>query len=222
MPGSASCSASVQAARYCPSLNRNRTLPPSSLSQPANAALLAYTRRTLVPGAWCDRTSLVRASACHSDLIAGGPRGIAVHCRPRRSELVGVVVDGAHTRYFASQPWPFPQSLMRGFTARSSSSVRAPLRVDHNELLEAAWFDKRDVRVAAAVSVGPTANKQHAAALLANHPHARPLLPPKGTISRSLIDNWLDDVNGTEAAPRESSDTSGYFGPYLSSAKRFI
>ena len=137
-------------------------------------------------------------------------------------EEVGVVVDGAHTRYFASQPWPFPQSLMIGFTARNSSSVRAPLRVDHNELLEAAWFDKRDVRVAAAVSVGPTANKQHAAALLASHPHAKLLLPPKGTISRSLIDNWLDDVNGSEAAPRESSDTSGYFGPYLSSAKRFI
>jgi NADH pyrophosphatase NudC (nudix superfamily) len=113
---------------------------------------------------------------------------------------------------------------MIGFTARSSS-VRAPLRVDHNELLEAAWFDKRDVRVAAAISVGPTANKQHAAALLANHPHAKLLLPPKGTISRSLIDNWLDDVNGTEAArgyPRESSGTSGYFGPYMSSAERFI
>ncbi len=114
-------------------------------------------------------------------------------------EEVGLLVDPSHTRYFASQPWPFPQSLMVGFTARNSGSVRTPLLVDHNELLEARWFDKSDVREAAAISVGPTTNKQHAAALLAKHPHVKLLIPPKGTISRSLIDHWLDDGSGSAA-----------------------
>ena len=40
-------------------------------------------------------------------------------------------------RYFASQPWPFPHSLMVAFTAEHASGE---IVVDPSEIVEAAWF----------------------------------------------------------------------------------
>ena len=40
-------------------------------------------------------------------------------------------------RYFGSQPWPFPDSLMIGFTARYAGGE---IRVDGTEILVADWF----------------------------------------------------------------------------------
>jgi NAD+ diphosphatase len=40
-------------------------------------------------------------------------------------------------RYFGSQPWPFPDSLMIGFTARYAGGE---IRVDGEEILDAHWF----------------------------------------------------------------------------------
>lgn len=40
-------------------------------------------------------------------------------------------------RYFGSQPWPFPDSLMIGFTAEYESGE---LRIDGTELVDAGWF----------------------------------------------------------------------------------
>ena len=40
-------------------------------------------------------------------------------------------------RYFGSQPWPFPDSLMIGFTARYAGGE---IRVDGTEIMEANWF----------------------------------------------------------------------------------
>jgi NAD+ diphosphatase len=51
------------------------------------------------------------------------------------TEEVGVEV--ADIRYFSSQPWPFPHSLMIGFTAAWRSGE---LRVDGSEIVEAGWF----------------------------------------------------------------------------------
>jgi NAD+ diphosphatase len=50
-------------------------------------------------------------------------------------EEVGIAVEDI--RYFASQPWPFPNSLMLGFTARHKSGE---IEVDNNELAEADWY----------------------------------------------------------------------------------
>jgi NAD+ diphosphatase len=40
-------------------------------------------------------------------------------------------------RYFGSQPWPFPDSLMIGFTARYAGGE---IRVDGEEISDARWF----------------------------------------------------------------------------------
>ena len=50
-------------------------------------------------------------------------------------EEVGVAVRGL--RYFASQPWPFPHSLMVAFTAQHAGGE---IRVDEREITEAGWY----------------------------------------------------------------------------------
>lgn len=54
-----------------------------------------------------------------------------------REILEEVGVEVADLRYFGSQPWPFPHSLMIGFTARW---VAGEIRVDGREIVDAAWF----------------------------------------------------------------------------------
>ena len=51
-------------------------------------------------------------------------------------EEVGIKVR--NVRYFGSQPWPFPDSLMIGFTAEYLSGE---IRIDKTEIIEAGWFD---------------------------------------------------------------------------------
>jgi NAD+ diphosphatase len=51
------------------------------------------------------------------------------------AEEVGVHV--VNPRYFGSQPWPFPNSLMLGFRARYASGE---IEIDGEEIEEAAWF----------------------------------------------------------------------------------
>jgi len=50
-------------------------------------------------------------------------------------EEVGIKVKDI--RYFGSQPWPFPDSLMIGFTAKYASGE---IRIDKTEIAEAGWF----------------------------------------------------------------------------------
>ncbi len=65
-------------------------------------------------------------------------------------EEVGVVVDDV--RYVASQPWPFPSSLMLGFTARcDGDAVPAPA---DGELAEARWFDRDELHAAGTWGTG--------------------------------------------------------------------
>ncbi|MEO6951405.1 MAG: NAD(+) diphosphatase [Polyangia bacterium] len=50
-------------------------------------------------------------------------------------EEVGVTV--ANVRYFGSQPWPFPNSLMIGYTAEWESGE---IVIEPNEISDARWF----------------------------------------------------------------------------------
>lgn len=46
-------------------------------------------------------------------------------------------IDVKNIRYFGSQPWPFPDSLMVGFTAEYAGGE---IKIDDNEILDARWF----------------------------------------------------------------------------------
>ena len=52
-------------------------------------------------------------------------------------EEVGVEVE--EVQYVASQPWPFPQSLMVGFLARAKSRA---LTLDEAEIEDAMWIPR--------------------------------------------------------------------------------
>lgn len=62
----------------------------------------------------------------------------AVHREVR--EEVGVEL--AEVRYTASQPWPFPHSLMIGFEATWASG---DIRVDEHEIVDAGWYRPDDL-----------------------------------------------------------------------------
>jgi NAD+ diphosphatase len=55
-------------------------------------------------------------------------------------EEVGIEVGDI--AYFASQPWPFPHSLMIGFTA---TWLGGDLRIEEAELIDARWFTRDDL-----------------------------------------------------------------------------
>jgi NAD+ diphosphatase len=50
-------------------------------------------------------------------------------------EEVGIIVK--NIRYFGSQPWPFPDSLMVGFTAEYGGG---DIRIDPSEITDARWY----------------------------------------------------------------------------------
>lgn len=52
-------------------------------------------------------------------------------------EEVGITVRDI--RYFASEPWPFPDSLMIGFTAEYAGGE---IEIDNNEIVDAGWFGR--------------------------------------------------------------------------------
>jgi len=50
-----------------------------------------------------------------------------------------VGLDVGNLRYFGSQPWPFPNSLMIGFTA---DWLAGEIEIDRSELHDARWFTR--------------------------------------------------------------------------------
>ncbi|MHA1978878.1 MAG: NAD(+) diphosphatase, partial [Candidatus Hodarchaeales archaeon] len=55
-------------------------------------------------------------------------------------EEVGIEIT--NIRYFGSQAWPFPDSLMIGFLADYS---KGEIKIDQTEIREAQWFTKNDL-----------------------------------------------------------------------------
>jgi len=66
--------------------------------------------------------------------------------------------------YHSSQPWPFPSSLMLGFSARATSR---DIQLNDGELEDAQWFTRKELA------------------------SGFPKLPPRLSIARRLVDNWL-------------------------------
>jgi NAD+ diphosphatase len=84
-------------------------------------------------------------------------------------EETGLAVDSV--RYVGSQPWPMPQSLMLGFRARARGDQQ--IRVDENEIAEAAWYSREELRAAVAAR--------------------EVLLPPPVSIAHRIIVSWFGE-----------------------------
>ena len=94
-------------------------------------------------------------------------------------EEVGVRITDI--RYLASQPWPFPASLMLGFIARLDGDPGITL--DPVEMAEAQWFTREQIARARDWTDELDTPADGSERLRA--------VPPKFSISRFLIDSWL-------------------------------
>jgi NAD+ diphosphatase len=81
-------------------------------------------------------------------------------------EEVGIAV--ADVRYQSSQPWPFPSSIMLGFTARA---LNRDIRLSPDEIESARWYSREELR---------------------RSPESETFrLPRRDSIARRLVDDWM-------------------------------
>src|SRR5882757_4326371 len=78
-------------------------------------------------------------------------------------------IDADRIQYHSSQPWPFPSSLMLGFTAHA---LNTQIQRRDDELEDAQWFTREDLA------------------------SGRPIVPPNVSISFRLIEHWFDGGGG--------------------------
>ena len=114
--------------------------------------------------------------------VEAGESAEAAVAREVREE-VGIEVRDV--TYVASQPHPFPSSLMLGYTARLAGDPR--LVIDADEIVEAGWFTREQVRRTA--DWGSEAGSESAGAGVT--PPALRGLPGAMSIARQLINAWL-------------------------------
>jgi NAD+ diphosphatase len=81
-------------------------------------------------------------------------------------EETSIVVS--EVRYLGSQPWPMPRSLMLGYEAKAAGGQR--ITVDEEEIGEARWFSRAELR--AAIEEGELG------------------IAPSSSIARRLIEYW--------------------------------
>ncbi len=93
----------------------------------------------------------------------------AVH----RETLEEAGIACGRVTYYASQPWPFPSSLMIGCHAEA---VTRDIVVDRTELEDARWFSKDEV----------------VAMLLRRHPDGL-TTPPPVAIAHHIMRSWIED-----------------------------
>ena len=84
-------------------------------------------------------------------------------------EESGLIVT--NPRYVGSQPWPFPASLMVGFTAELDHEASGPLRPDGTEIVDLRWFSREQLRD----SLGEV------------------VLPGRTSIARAMIEDWYGE-----------------------------
>jgi len=90
-----------------------------------------------------------------------------------REVLEEAAVQVDQVTYVASQPWPFPQSIMLGFHANARTT---DITLDPAELADAAWFTKDEL-----ATFGNWGDESYAQQL-----------PRPDSIARFLINSWIE------------------------------
>ena len=88
-------------------------------------------------------------------------------------EEVGIKVK--NIKYFNSQPWPFPASLMLGFFAEA---VNDQMTIDYDEIEDAHWFSINELKSLEHPSISGGFK-----------------LPRVDSIARRLVDTWVNRFN---------------------------
>jgi len=86
----------------------------------------------------------------------------------------------SHAEYLGSQPWPFPASVMCGFSARVAEGQDPDALVpDGEEILDLRWFTREEIR----------------------RQDGEVILPGRASIARAMLEHWLGDTAADRAAP---------------------
>jgi NAD+ diphosphatase len=104
----------------------------------------------------------------HSVLAGFVEPGESLEDAVRREVAEEVALQLTEVNYHSSQPWPFPSSIMLGFTAIAEGDQ---FRVDEHELEMARWFTREE--------------------LLASPEDETFRLPRRDSIARRLVDDWI-------------------------------
>ncbi|PLX40701.1 MAG: NAD(+) diphosphatase [Deltaproteobacteria bacterium] len=100
----------------------------------------------------------------------------------RREVLEETGVKVGEVRYMASQPWPFPASLMLGFRAKALSDE---INIDPEEIDEARWFSRGEIKEAFL--------------------RGDLTLPGRISISRWLLEGWFNEGEEGELSAIEAT-----------------
>lgn len=90
-------------------------------------------------------------------------------------EEVGLAVD--NIQYHSSQPWPYPNSYMLGYTAEAST---LEVQLEQDDITQAMWLTAEDLRE--------------------KNLSGEVLTPPNLSISYRLIDDWFEQQTGDTLA----------------------
>ena len=104
----------------------------------------------------------------HSVLAGFVEPGESLEDAVRREVAEEVALRLTEVNYHSSQPWPFPSSIMLGFTATAEGDQ---FQVDEHELEMARWFTREE--------------------LLASPEDETFRLPRRDSIARRLVDDWI-------------------------------
>ena len=99
--------------------------------------------------------------------------GETLEAAVRRETWEEASIKVGEVAYLASQPWPFPASLMFGCRG---TALNNDIRIDPNEIEDAIWVTREDVMQAMA----------------GEHPFLMPAR--KGAIAHFLLQNWVADT----------------------------
>jgi NAD+ diphosphatase len=104
----------------------------------------------------------------HSVLAGFVEPGESLEDAVRREVLEEVSLPTTDVRYHSSQPWPFPASIMLGFTARA---LDERIVVDNHEIEQARWYTREELK--------------------ASPENETFRLPRRDSIARRLVDDWI-------------------------------
>lgn len=162
--GAASQAVSAGWKRLCPACGSEhfpRTDPVVIMSVEREGRCLLGHGRAFPEGMW----------SCLAGFVEPGE---TVEAAVRRETLEEAGVAVGRVAYVASEPWPFPGSLMIGVRGEALSET---IRIDPAELADARWFDRAEVR----------------ALLEGRHPDGL-FAPPPIAIAHHLLRGFVDDV----------------------------
>jgi NAD+ diphosphatase len=98
--------------------------------------------------------------------------GETLEAAVRREVFEESGVEVGQVSYLASQPWPFPASLMMGC---AGEAISEEINIDPVEIEDAMWVSREEMLE------------------IFSGNHAKVLTPRKGAIAHFLLENWLTD-----------------------------